>query len=299
MIKLRKILAPALAAAFASSAAAAEPAADFTRGFDLGAAMEAAAPAPEASPARLQFFNKLRATKGCRFVSFKAGDPAVSAPVTLTSHVFETVCEQYQDGRHCYEKLLRRGRRKVTVELTGDRTPLPWEREVFGVCLEDTTVTAEVVEASHDYEIIEKPGLPVYRVEARAKRRIAGAPDPSGLTAGSWEVPTGAVAPRLELKDKWASFYGTAPGAERTVIKVTLKQDNPLWFDGVILEKELELPPAALYSLDFSGYAAEFRRPLEPGRQYYVKWGFSRKGAISKGAFINGGETTRIVLPLR
>ena len=298
MVKLKDILGTALAAVFISPAAA-RPAADFTQGFELGAFMEAAPPAPEASPAKLDFFNKLRATRGCKFVSFRAGAPAVSSPVTLTSHVFETVCEDYQDGRHCYEKLLRRETRKVTVELTGERTPLPWEREVFGLCLEDTTLTVEVAEASHNYKIRKKPGRPVYRVEALAQGKIAENPDPSGITARLWELPAGGDAPVLELKDKWAEFYRGLPGAERTVIKFTLKQDNPHWFDGVILEKELELEPAELYRLDFSALAAEFRRPLEAGRQYYVRWGFSRKGSVSKGSFVNGGETTRLVFPPR
>lgn len=286
-------------AAWVLPAAAEDTMAAFGPGFDLGAALEAAPAAPEANPAKLGVFTRLRATKGCKFISFRADSPAVSEPVTLTSHVFEKVCEVYQDGKHCYEKLLRRERRKVYVELTGERTPLPWAREVFGICLEDTALSAEVAEASHKYRITKTPGKPLYRVEARAESRLPSPPDPAGIAAQAWSVPAGQAFPRLALADKWSAFYGAVPGAERTVLRLTLKQDSPGWFDGTILETELELEPAELYTVDFSLYAAQFRRPLEAGRQYYVKWSFSRRGGLSKGTWLNGGETGRLLLPAR
>lgn len=280
-----------MAAAWAFPAFAAEPAADFTRGFSLEAALPEAQAIPEP---RLDFINKLRSTKDCKFIAFKAGDPQISRPASLTSYVFEKVCEDYQDGRHCFERLLRKERRKVVVELTGARMALPWEREVFGVCLEDTSVSVEVAEASHKYNIVKKPGLPEYRVEAQAVAKIPAAPDPAGITAGALAAAEGPAGLTLAFEDKWGSFYADFP-EERTVLRLTLKQDNPAWFDGVVLEKELELAPAEAYSVDFSQFASDFRRPLEPGRLYYVKWSFSRKGNVSKKAVVNGGETPRAV----
>jgi|GEM_PF-3081057 len=292
---LKKILPGALALAFAGQVFAAEPAVDFTRGFSLEAALSEAPASPEAGrPAMQQFLNKLRATKDCKFITFKAGDPLVSRPVSLTSCVFEEICEDYQDGRHCFEKLLRKEHRKISVELTGNRTALPWEREVFGVCLEDTAISAEVAEGSHKYKLIKKPGLPETRIEAFAEAKLADAPDPSAITAGNLELSEGPAGLTLELKDKWGAAYAAFP-EERTVLKLALKQDNPAWFDGVVLEKELELAPDGSYKIDFAQFASEFRRPLEAGRLYYVKWGFSRKGEVSKKDFVHGGETPRTV----
>jgi hypothetical protein len=292
---LKKILPGALAMACACPVLAAEPAGDFTRGFSLEAALSGAPASPEAGrPSVQQFLSKLRATRDCKFITFKAEDPLVSNPVSLTSYVFEKVCEEYQDGRHCFEKLLRKEHRKISVELTGSRTALPWERDVFGVCLEDTAISAEVAEGSHKYKLIKKPGLPETRIEAFAEAKIAAAPAPSAITAGNLQLSEGPAGLTLELKDKWGAAYA-AFSAERTVLKLTLKQDNPAWFDGVVLEKELELAPDGNYKIDFAQLASEFRRPLEAGRLYYVKWGFSRKGEISKKDFVHGGETPRTV----
>lgn len=295
-MRIIKIVLPAaLAVAGVGQAAGLEPAPDFTRGFSLETALQEV---PEVPKARLTFINKLRATRDCKFIIFKAGDSAVSRPATLTSYVFETVCEEYQDGRHCFENLLRKERRKVLVELTGNRTPLPWEREVFGVCLEDTRVTVEVAEASHRYKILKKPGVPEFLVEARAEKKIQAAPDPAAITAGSLEISEGPCGLRLGLKDKWGAFYAAYPG-ESTVLRVTLKQDKPAWFDGVVLKKELQFSPDGNYTVDFSQFAPDFRRALEPGTRYYAEWGFYRKGDISRSTFVNGGETPRTVFSPR
>lgn len=288
---LKSVLTAALAAAWAFPAFAAGPASDFSGGFSLEAALPGAGTVPEP---KLSFISKLRATKDCEFITFKAGAPGVSRPASLNSYVFEEVCEQYQDGRHCFENLLRKEHRKVTVELTGNRAPLPWEREVFGVCLEDTSLSVEIAEASHRYRIIKKPGLPEYRVEAFAESKIPASPDPAGITAGTLEMSEGPTGLKLKFSDKWGAFYAASPG-EKTVLRLTLKQDNPAWFDGVLLDKELELAPGESYELDFAQFSGDFRRRPEPGRQYYVKWGFSRRGAVSKGTFMHGGETPRTV----
>ncbi|OGS12472.1 MAG: hypothetical protein A2234_05665 [Elusimicrobia bacterium RIFOXYA2_FULL_58_8] len=294
---LNKILSGLLLAAVCSSTSmAAEPVMDFTGNFNFEAAMRDVDPVPAASPARISVFNSLRATRNCKFVSFSAGDALVAAPVTLVSHVFEKICREYQDGRHCSENLLRIEKRKVTVELTGNRAPLTWERDVFGICLEDTSISVEVIEASHKYKVIRKPGMPEYRVEALAEGKMAADPDPSGLTMSAWAFSGKTGGFELKLKDKWAAVYGGCAGQEEnTVIKLTLLQANPGWFDGVVLEKTLSVPPAELYKIDFSQYASEFRRPLETGRQYYVRWGFSRAGAISRNTFVPGGESSRVL----
>jgi len=41
-------------------------------------------------------------------------------------------------------------------------------------------------------------------------------------------------------------------------------------------------------------YASEFARELQPGRKYYVKWGFQRMGHVSRPTWQGDWETPRV-----
>ncbi|MBI4803375.1 MAG: hypothetical protein HY796_12725 [Elusimicrobia bacterium] len=295
----RKTLSAAiLGAAFTLPTAAAGQAIDFDRGTDMNAVGETVRDG--ASAEKWPFVmvgNSLRATRDCKFFAFRAGDLLVSPPALLQSSVYRTVCEQYAGKEHCYDELVRTEKRNVTVTLRGNRTMLPWERDVFNVCLKDTAVTVEVDEASHRYKIGKKAGPDTYEVQAVAAGKLTTEPDWAGISVASWNISAQSGGLELALKDKWAAVYGKGKD-EKTLIKVTLKMAKAHWFDPVILEKEFLLSPADVYSMDFSKYALEFRQPLEFGQKYFAQWGFKRKGKLSKESFINGGETERIFLPL-
>lgn len=291
-----RIMVPVLlCCAAGGSAFAAGPAMDFDRGFDVKAALEAAGRGlPPIAPASGQFNNNLRSTRDCRSFAFKAGGPAVSDTAELTSYVFQKACS----GGQCYDQLVRTVKRKVRISLSGDSALLPWEQEAFGVCLEDTALEARVEEASHKYEITKKPGMELTEFSAEAVSRLRTEPDHAGITAVSWGPSGSSGSLELALKDKWAAVYGAEPG-EKTVVKITVREEAPLWPDGVVFEQELVLAPAELYNIDLSLYAAGLRRPLEAGRKYYAQWGFRREGGLSRGVFVKGGETARAVLPPR
>lgn len=291
---LARVLAVVAVSAVCAAAGGTGGAMDFDRGFNVSAALEAAAPAVQPAAQAKGFMSKLRATKDCSFFTFKAGSPPVSEPAILKSYVFQKVCK----GNRCYDELLRTEKRKTVVSLTGTREIFPWEKDVFSVCLEDTVVSAEVTGASHKYELTKVPGKELYEIKAEAKAKLRMEPDYAGITAESWEFKGKTGSLELTLKDKWAAVYG-ASLAEKTVIKLTVKQENPAWFDGVVFEQELSVAPAELYRLDLSEHASGLRRPLEDGKKYYAQWGFRREGGISKDSFVKGGETARVLFPLR
>jgi len=248
---------------------------------------------PPASQAK-GFINSMKVTRDCAFFTFKADSPLVSKPAVLKSYVFRKVCK----GERCYEELARTEKRKVTVSLSGTREILPWEKDVFSVCLKDTAVSAKVIEASSKYKITKTPGAEIYEINAAASAKLRTAPDNAGITAQSWSVSGETGSLKLVLKDKWSEIYGLSQ-TEKTVIKLTVRQDKTAWFDGVVFEKEITLAPAEHYRIDLSEYASELKQPLQDGRKYYAQWSFSRKGGISKNSFVNGGETARVVFPVR
>lgn len=300
-LSVKCLSAAVLGAAFALPVAAEGPAIDFDRGTDLGAVIESARAAGAPEWSSLNLGSSLNITRDCKLIAFKAEDPLVSQPVQLTSYVHHKVCAEYQGQTLCHDELLRTEKRNVSVALLGKRTALPWERDVFNICLKDTALTAEVIEASHRYKITKKAGPEDCVIQAMAKSKLKTEPDADGVSLGSWGVSQ-AGGLELSLNDKWAVVYGKGIfpyyKGEQTLIKVTLKMEKTNWFDPVILEKELLVAPADVYSIDFSKYAAEFRQPLEPGQKYFVKWGFRRKGHLSRESFVTGGETERVFLPL-
>ncbi|MBU2574398.1 MAG: hypothetical protein KKH28_10020 [Elusimicrobia bacterium] len=295
-VERKGLLAALLAAAFTLPAAA-ETAIDFDRGAGLKAVMENLHDGAAGRPSFVIVRNSLSSTRDCKLFTFRADDPLVSPPGLLQSSVYQTVCVEYQGKQYCHDELVRTEKRNVTVALRGNRTMLPWERDMFDVCLKDTAVTVEVVEASHRYKIGKKAGPDKYQVEAVAKGKLKTEPDPAGISVDSWGLSAQSGGLELALKDKWAAVYGKVKN-EKTLIKATLKMEKAHWFDPVIFEKEFILSPADVYGIDFSKYALEFKQPLEFGRKYFVEWGFKRKGNMSKGSFKNGGATGRVFLPL-
>ncbi|OGS57989.1 MAG: hypothetical protein A3J79_09525 [Elusimicrobia bacterium RIFOXYB2_FULL_62_6] len=293
---VKHLSAAVLAAALAAPVAAGQPAIDFDRGADMGAIMESVQESAKAADWSFAAVgSSLYSSRDCQLISFKAGDPLQSKPVKLVSQVYHQVCEQYQGQSYCHDELLRTVKRDVSVSLLGARKTLPWERDVFNVCLQDTVVDAEVVEASHKYKLGKKAGQDDCVIEATAKGKITNEPDADGISVGAWGLSGGSF--ELKLNDKWGTAYA-ADKAEMTLVRVTLKMEKANWFDPVLVEKEFVLDPAEVYTVDFSKYAAEFNHKLEFGQKYFVKWGFRREGSLSKSTFIHGGETERVFLPL-
>lgn len=76
-------------------------------------------------------------------------------------------------------------------------------------------------------------------------------------------------------------------------MRIELKKHVPMWADEVALKKEISLPTAEVYAIDFADYAREFAKDLEQGQEYFVKWGFTRIATVSKDNYNEGGDTYR------
>ncbi|PIS46531.1 MAG: hypothetical protein COT17_08135 [Elusimicrobia bacterium CG08_land_8_20_14_0_20_51_18] len=204
---LKKALAIILAAAFTGAAKASEPAADFDKGFDTQAAMENFyTEAAESDPSFVFVMNGLTATTDCAVFAFGVGDPAVSATAVLKSRVDREVCEQVNGEEKCHDEFVREVKRNVSVELRGNEGLRPGEKEVFRVCLKDTKISPEVLEASHRYELSEKPGPENdYRLIASAVKKMKGGAAVSGFRKVSPDLPEVSLNAGSVLREAWTS----------------------------------------------------------------------------------------------
>ena len=259
-----------------------------------GAAVAQPEPAPAAGTAQPGLAQQ--DTQDCSLATFLYGGPLESQPATLHDYQTKRVCESYGGKNYCHDQV-RDMSANAVIALTGTRTTLPWERDVFKVCLQRGLLRGERVKvhtivASHHYKMLRKPSAGGYRIEALAQGKLRTNPDPAGISAVSFgnDAANGLV---LTLTDKWASYYQ----GDKTVVKVALKMVKPFAFDPVAFEQELVLPPQDSYVIRFADYAAQFKKPLEHGMEYFVEWGFKREGKVSNGDYQKSGATMRAMYP--
>ncbi|MEK9146071.1 MAG: hypothetical protein AAB339_10715, partial [Elusimicrobiota bacterium] len=203
---------------------------------------------------------KNRTESDCVVFSFTPEEPTLSDSVLLESRVYEQRCYPTGDrGQSCHEEWVRTERRRIRMQIL-DRGPmLPWERDVFRVCLDGHWFDARVLDASHEYALRLPGGWGGGTIEARAGAKTAAAPDPAGIQVESFSFEAASKGFELALKDRWSSFYT----GESTVLSLTLKRERAGWFDDTLLEKELSLPAAEAYRVRFSDFASEFSKPLD------------------------------------
>lgn len=241
--------------------------------------------APELGPVAPAF---QRTERDCATFVFREDAPALSQPVTLVSREYREECHYGPRGeRWCREVPHWTERRQVRVEVAGRGKMLPWERDVFEVCLYGRWLSASVVDGSHEYAIDADGwgGL----VRARALRKARSKPDFAGLMAERFAYDDSSKNFVLELRDRWPEHYQ----GERVGLSFELKRQRDNWFDETVLKKELSLPTAAAYTLKLADFIGELSGTLKSGKDYYLKWRFRRLGQVSSDKWVPERETEK------
>ncbi|MBI4678093.1 MAG: hypothetical protein HY748_10970 [Elusimicrobia bacterium] len=308
----------AAALVFALSSARAElPALDFDQGIDVSDVLKTArANAAEqkrtakAMPVRAFY---TRYDRDCAHFSIGPNDNPQTSEVWLRSTEWVEECypgpnpppypnppyppypRPYRDvaahsghgpnGQNCYERPGRTYQERASVSIRDRQPLLPWEYDSFDVCLEGPWLSLYQRETAYQYLVVQGGNYDGKYVLSPVKK-IRMKPDPAGIVTQSF-----AADMALTLKDRWASYYAN----ERTVLVLKLRKDVPNWFDATLLEKELTVPAAETYAVDFNAFASEFSQKLEAGKKYYVDYSFKRLGVVSKDTLMKVGETDRAV----
>lgn len=279
---------------WAPSARAQESKTDFDQGIDAGAALRQAREAQKAAPlATPPSAAVARHTdRDCVTVSFNAQDPLVSERIHLVSREYREVCHPGPNGgQQCHEELAWTHRASVRIQIA-DRGPmLPWEKDVFWMCLDGSWLEADVLDASHRYDLKFQGGADTTLL-AKALEKTAALPDPNGLAARPPRAEAASKSMVWDLQDLWSEYYGSG---EQTVLSFQLKRSRDNWFDALVLEKEVSLPAAKLYTVRFADYAQEMSEPVKPGSKYYMNWRFKRVGKVSKDKWTKYRETEKAV----
>ena len=169
---------------------------------------------------------------------------------------------------------------RVQLELRNRQSLFPWEKEIFEVCLEGSWLNLYSVRTAHEYKANRSGGD--YVLNAGARKAME--PDAGGIAASAPAARDKAVA--VVFKDRWASYYA----GEKVKIKASLKREVEGWFDPTLKEVEVVFDAAEGYTIDFNAYAKDFSEALKPGKKYYVEWGFSRHGKVSKDTYMKVGD---------
>jgi hypothetical protein len=188
----------------------------------------------------LSFAARSAVAEPCADVVFQPEDPPVSRAVRLSGGVED---------------------RTVRLILRERPPLLPWESDVFKVCLTGANFTMEPVSTAYDYRVVGDGAFDGNVVLAAGPKR-ALPPDPRGIQAG--------LTPSLSLvfEDRWAAYYQ----GEDVVLRVALMKEGPSWPDETVARREVALPVAQTYAMDFSG-AARAR-----GGVYYAAYSIRRLG---------------------
>ncbi|MDE2292056.1 MAG: hypothetical protein KGL53_08230 [Elusimicrobia bacterium] len=276
---MKNLLLAAVTAALCGAAASAAPSVDFDNGVDASAVLSAAKAAvkDDKAPVKGAPVTKAHTERDCATVAFQPDGPSVSQPVYLRSTEYQDVCTPVGDPRHgggtvCHEEPTWTNSENVQIEVRNRQKLYPWERETFEACLEGPWLDVYPLETAHVYTQSQSGS---YFVETAGARKAMD-PDPAGITAGAPVVKGKAFS--VTFNDRWASYYQ----GETTVLHLALKRDVPIWFDPTVVSKDVTLPAAASYTVDFNQWLSEFSEQLQPGKQYYVEWSFQRVGTVSK-----------------
>ncbi|MBI5242691.1 MAG: hypothetical protein HY922_03275 [Elusimicrobia bacterium] len=277
---MKKLLGLAVLVSLLAPAMAAEtPALNFDQGVDVKSVLNGARESAKE-------MKSVRAAWGEHYDT-DCADVTLDARTTdsgafdLVSRIYQEQCYPVggpHEGQHCYDQLVAVERRTVNLRAEGRSAMLPWEKDVFEVCLSGWWLNARVRQASHKYSLDVPGHMHSGTIVAKALEKIASLPDPDGIAITSYEPGTGDF--NLEFADKWSEYY---PG-EQTVLRILLRHDA--FLGAAILEKEITLPAAAGYKLRLADYSAEFKSKPKPGHKYIVKWSFKRLGKVSKDAWV-------------
>lgn len=276
-----------MAAVLASvSVAQAAPSVNFDKGVDAKAFLSQAKKEAKADKTDFKAAGlKYRTERDCARFTFSPDGPTTSEAVWLRSTEYYEECHQTGDprhggGRYCREVPRYTHRERVQLELRNRQKLFPWEKETFEVCLDGSWLNLYSIRTAHEYKANRSGGD--YVLNAGARKAMD--PDSNGIEASAPAAQDKAVA--VTFKDRWASYYT----GEKVKIKASLKREVEGWFDPTLKEVEVEFDAAEAYTLDFNAYAKDFSEALKPGKKYYVEWGFSRHGKVSKDTYMKVGD---------
>ncbi len=225
-------------------------------------------------------------TEDCVRFSFVYEEPLLSEAVWLRSDEYREVCHTDSNGnQHCKDQYVRTYRGKAQI-LIRERELFPWEREVFEVCLKGPWMDIYGLAMAYEYKV-DSENREQY--ELIPGEKVPMNPDADGLTLESFTFDTSFENFVMKVNDKWSDYYA----GEQTVITVELMKDVALWFDHTILKKEIVFDASPEYEIHFVDYVGEFSENLRKAK-YYVKWGFKRKGEISKDKHQKRDSTDKI-----
>jgi len=290
------------AASFPSVANAGNSGVNFDQGISVSDILKQAKAGAAAEKTVIQpaYIGQTRYDRDCVTVTFSATDKPVSDRFSLRSTEWVTECHNTGGGgtypgpgghpvpvpptQNCWERPGFHYNEVAQVTLQDRQPLLPWEYDKFQVCLEGPWLSLYSLAAAYDYKMVQGGNRDGNFILAPIKK-LAMKPDPVGITAQAFTADM-----VLTLKDKWASYYQ----GEQTVLKVALRKEVSFWPDQTVIEKDITLAPADLYTVNFMDYAKEFTQKLEAGRKYYVQYSFQRIGRISKPDLMKVGDTEKV-----
>jgi hypothetical protein len=276
-----------LALSLQASAGEQENSVEFDGGVDIRSILQGAKEKADAEVLKPENFQAAysRWERDCATVSMGAQDPTTSERITLESRFYQERC--YPSGpngeRSCHDEWAHTERRSVRIRLVGRGEMLPWERDVFRVCLDGHWLNADQIDASHEYSI-QEPNWNDDTIVATALRKVSSLPDPAGIFAQALAAENGAKSFTLTLSDRWTSYYS----GEQTVISVQFKRHRSGWFDDKLEEFEVSFPSADKYEIKFNDLK------VQNNASYYVKWRFKRSGSVSKDKWQGWWETEKV-----
>ncbi len=272
-----------LAAAPAFSA----PDASFDQGVDVSALASQAKMAAAKDTTKTQSMMGMRYDMSCTNIVFHAGDKPTSNGVWLKSQEWDTQCQYVgappYGSQQCWDVPGNSWSQQVTVTISNPQPLLPWEQNVFRVCLQGPWLTTDPVQAAYSFKVV-SDGYDTGGVVVSAGARTPEAPDPVGVT-GQLNAQL-----HLQLTDKWSTYYK----GEQTVVKVELKKHVDFWPDESLIETSVTLPVAASYDVDLNRYAAQFSQKPASGSRYYVEYSVERVGSVSSAEFTPELKTAQV-----
>lgn len=268
-----------------------------TEGHKTPAEKELEKEAGETAPVPSRSFGTSDWTTECVKWTFSPEDSA-SEPEWLRSEEWEDYCEWRPDGRggqyrDCRRRWRGSVREKVQIFIQDRKanTPHPWEAETFRMCLQGHWLYFDELETAYEYDSKFRKNSGI--VDLAPKKKILTEPDPSGVSFSSYQVDKEASSLRLDLKDRWGSYYKSF-GGEATFIHVVLRRKKDWATDPILLSADISFSPKESYTIRFADYSSLFSEPLKAEEKYHVEWGFSRQGAVSLPKLMKQKDTEDI-----
>lgn len=278
----------------------------FDRGLDVESFMQEAAETGSSLPTpKARKYNRYL-TKDCaRFNFGPQSGPALSPIVKLHSQEYIEECVKVPSGpngqlvEQCYNRPGTDWARTAKMTIAPRRL-LSWEQESFEVCLEGSWLSLNQLKTGYKYAV-ERKGDKSVAFSLTPLEKILSDPDPDGLALARFSYNPDAKTYKLMLADKWASDYA----GEKILIRAELRKEVSFWPDSSLGTREFTLDVSDSYAVTIdpgllvkTAEAGEKAALSERPGKYYIRWGFSRIGKLSRNTFVKKGDTPGLGMPL-